>query len=249
MRRMIAAIGMTVSTLAGLAAHDVQADGLVYGTLSAVCEPSAKIHLFLTNDSGVNVSADVVITINGAAVHHPQLFGPGNGQVTDFDVPEGATVSATLSIDTVLNDSLGEYVADCVDDGTSSATIELVCPGEGSDQDIFVRYSMEAPGMQTHFEWIAPGGTPQDEPVSNDVFESTNKVAEDDEIDVWIRDKDHPATVFDTLKTVVDCDGSLSSGGGIPATGGSVDVAWWGTALMGLGVAFAAFARRRSAIR
>ena len=249
MRRLIAATALVISTFAGFAVGRAHAEPLVYGLISAVCEPTARIHLVLSNDSASSVSVDVVIAIDGDEVSHPMVFGVGGGQVTDIGLPEGATISAKLYIDSVLTQSLSEYVADCVDDGTPSATIELVCPEEGSDQDTFVRYTMDSPGVQTSFEWVTPDGAPQDEAVSNDDFESTNKVSEDDEIDVWIRDKVHPETVFDTLTVTVDCDGSLASGGGIPATGGSLHLAWWGAVLSGLGVAFASVARRRSATR
>ncbi len=150
--------------------------------------------------------------------------------------------------------------ADCLPPDDVSATIALICPTEQSpNDDILLRYDLDARGSAATFDWSEPSGSAGGSMTVIDEKEQvTYRVENGDAVNAWIRTGKHSLA---SLTTIVDCpplvveeeeQGSTStttvgSGAGsptLPQTGANATATWLAVTLLGAGLLFVRLAAR-----
>ncbi len=219
-------------------------------------------HWLLAIDNEGSDSFDVKFAVDGGESTTFTL-GAGENQHPKVPAVEGLPSTVRLFINDVEYDSESTSgVVDCITDGEVYADISIVCPDQGSDQDIFVDYEFGAPGTGAKIDYSTPDGGISDVIISDEVVHRTHKVSQGDAVDVSAWDVTDNNKVLATFKATVDCpvdevivveedtpsDGSEGSSGQLPETGNGATVAWFAAALTVLGAGAQRLSRRQVAI-
>ncbi len=255
-----------IRTLTALALGSVAVAAVSTGTASAsvvdtnyqsnvglTCDGKVPAGYFEMNNFSLTASHTIRIT-DGVDEDISVVVGPGENKRLTVHGVEGEPFGVTGYIDG--NSAAGAafyYPADC---NIPDATIELVCPAEDSDQDIFVEYTMWIEGDSGDVWWRTPDGTKEEKSLDDETYTATYKVNEGDVINAVVYYTSlNGKTRLAKLNTTIDCpdpggeenggqDGA-GSGGGIPETGGSLDLAWIAAGLLLAGLATLTVTRRR----
>jgi hypothetical protein len=186
------------------------------------------------------------VTVPGHTVHQLAVQGI-----------EGLASTVRLLVNGTEVDSESTPLVDCLVDGDPFAEIEIVCPAPGSDEDIFVEYTMGVEGTATKFGWKTPDGGEDGQTISNWVDHVTYKVEQGQTIDVWVWNRDDNNSVLASLIDTVACpteqvveedtpsSDDQGSAGQLPETGRGTTVAWLAAALTALGAAGLRLSRRQ----
>ena len=176
---------------------------------------------------------------------------------------EGLPSTVRLFINDTEVDSESTPLVDCIVDGDPFSEIEIVCPAPGSDEDIYVDYTLGVEGTATKFGWKTPDGSEDSDTISNSVVHVTHKVEQGQIIDVWVWDEGDNsvlATMIDTVDCLPDevidevieedtpSGGSEGSSGQLPETGNGTLLAALAAGLTALGAGALRLSRRQAAI-
>ena len=198
-----------------------------------------------TSDDGQQLSATVA-----AGLHHELvLYG--------F---EGAPSTVHFSIDGVEVDSEATALVDCIAGEDPSATITVVCPAQGSNEDIYADYFLSSPAGNAELKWVTPDGSSDQTTLHSETKHVTYKVEEGQAIDAWVK-MNHGGQTIATLTTTVDCDQpappaeppaetpgeTVEVQADMPHTGGSADLAWMAAGLTAAGAVAMRLSRREVA--
>ncbi len=233
------------------AAQNISAD---FG-MAASCTDGYHWLLTITNEG--SQSFDVKFAVDGGESITFTL-GAGQNQQPKVPADEGFPSTVRLFINDVEYDSESTSgVVDCIDDGDVYAKISIVCPDQGSDQDIFVDYEFGAPGTGAKIDYNLPDVGISDVLISDEVVHRTYKVEQGQSIDVSVWDVTDNDKVLATLVDTVDCPSEevveeetpssddQDSSGQLPETGSGTVLAWVAAALTAAGVGALHTSRRR----
>ena len=241
----------TVSVDFGMSASC--ADGNYHWLLSVTNEGTESVEVRYAVDGGESLTF---------------TLGVGENQQPKVPSKEGFPSTVRLFINDVEYDSEATSgVVDCLYDGDVYATISIVCPEQGSNQDIYVDYEFGAPGTGAKVDYYTPDGAIYDAIISDEVVHRTHKVSQGDIIDVSAWDVTDGNKVLATFIDTVNCPTSAEevpgddsdsnddaggdngadsegSAGSLPDTGSETTLAWLAAAATLLGAGALRVSRR-----
>lgn len=239
-------------------AHAAQNISVDFG-MAASCTDGYHWLLTVTNEG--SESFEVKFAVDGGASTTFTL-GAGQNQQPKVPAEEGFPSTVRLFINDVEYDSESTSgVVDCINDGDVYAKISIVCPDQGSDEDIYVDYEFGAPGTGAKIDYYTPDGGISDVIISDEVVHRTHKVSQGDIVDVWAWDVTDNDKVLASMIDTVDCpvdevieedtpsgggQGGQGSSGQLPETGNGATVAWFAAALTVLGAGAMRVSRRQA---
>lgn len=224
--------------------------------MSASCT-DGNYHWLLSVTNEGTESVEVKFAVDGGESLTFAL-GVGENQQPKVPAEEGFLSTVRLFINDVEYDSESTAnVVDCVFDGDVYATVSIVCPEQGSNQDIYVDYEFGAPGTGAKIDYYTPDGAIYDAIISNEVVHRTHKVSQGDIIDVSAWDVTDGNKVLATFIDTVNCPvqaeevpgddnsaDSEGSAGSLPDTGSETTLAWLAAAATLLGAGALRLSRR-----
>lgn len=223
--------------------------------MAASCTDGYHWLLTVTNDG--TESFEVKFAVDGGASTTFTLAA-GQNQQPKLPAKEGFASTVRLFINDVEYDSESTAgVVDCITDGEVYAKISIVCPEQGSDEDIYVDYEFGAPGTGAKIDYYMPDGGIADVIISDEVVHRTHKVSQGDIVDVSAWDVTDNDKVLATMIDTVDCpveqvveedtpsNDDQGSAGQLPETGNGATIAWLAAALTAVGAAGLRLSRRQ----
>lgn len=172
-------------------------------TISGYC--SGSEYLWLVKIDSVSAEPIVADFTSEDGQHLSATVAPGLHHELVLYGVEGAASTVHFRIDDVEVDSETTSLVDCIAGENPSASIKIVCPAVGSDEDIYADYTLSSPDATAELKWVTPDGSSDQTALHAEVKHVTYKVEQGQAIDVWVK-MTHGGNTLATLNTTVDCD-------------------------------------------